>query len=193
MKKVMLCVVLLLFCGCEEEFTPKQIQALAARNEVLQLQLDVVQAVAVEVAAEIQVAGIVDADAMARLAKVNAEVDRAQALMNDFARALEGVALTGDDAQDFISQLQAVNAASGGVNPYVIPIGAGLSILSIGLGWLVKRKTDEAGFIQVKYQAHKQGVEKTMKEVSASEDSHVVAVETQLYENIAKARADLGV
>ncbi|KKM77857.1 hypothetical protein LCGC14_1365720 [marine sediment metagenome] len=197
MKKLVMGIVLvvaLLFGGCEKTFTPEQMKALAAQNEVLQVQLDKVQAVATEVWAEMQAnAEIVDADAIARLAKVNEEVDRVQALLDTIARALQGVTLTGDAAQDFISQLQAVNAASGGVNPYVVPVGAGLSALSLVLGWLAKRKTAEAAVNKKKYQAHKQGVEKTMKEVSASPSSEVVALEAKLYTNIGDARADLGI
>jgi hypothetical protein len=89
--------------------------------------------------------------------------------------------------------LQGVNAASSGVNPYVVPIGTGLTILSIGLGWLANRNAGETAKVKVKYQAHKQGVEKTMKEVSASPDSSVVAIEAKLFTNIGDARADLGV
>jgi len=193
MKKLMLCIVLLLVCGCEESFTPEQMQALAAQNEVLQKELDKVQAVAAAVAAEIEAAGIVDEAAVDRLAKVNEEIDRVQAQVDAIARALKGVPLTGDAAQDFISQFQAVNTASAGVNPYVVPIGAGLSGLSIILGWLAKRQRDEAARQHLKYQAHKQGVEKTMKECSSSSDSGVVAVESQLYNNIGAARDSLGV
>lgn len=203
MKRVMLGIVLvaaLMFGGCEEAFTPEQLKALAAQNEVLQQQLDEVQAVAAEIAAEIEAAEIVDANTIAKLAKINEEADRVQAQMTVIARALQGVPLTGDAAQDFISQLQAANAASSGVNPYVIPIGAGLSALSLVLGWLAKRKAaetvvakTETKAVQAKYQAHKQGVERTMKEVSASSSAAVKAIETQLYDNIGEARVDLGV
>lgn len=193
MKKVMLCVVLLLFCGCLEDFTPEQMQALAEQNDVLQKQVDEMQAVALEVAAEIQAAEIVDEAAVAKLAKINEDIDKAQAQMDIIAKALKGVPLTGDAAQDFIAQLQAANAASGGMNPYAIPIGAGLSILSIGLGWLAKWEAAKAAKSNKKYQAHKQGVEKTMKEVSTNPSSEVQIVESKLFKNIGDARASLGV
>ena len=196
MKRLLLGIVLvvaLLFVGCEKTFTPEQMQALAAQTEVLQQQVDTYQAVAAEIAAEIQAAEIVDEAAIAKLAKVNKEVDRVQALLDKIAGALQGVVLTGDAAQDFISQLQAANAASSGVNPYVIPIGTGLSVLSIFLAWMTKRLTADAAKSNLKYQAHKQGVEKTMKEISHSTESGVAAVETLLYGNIGDARADLGV
>lgn len=197
MKKVMLgcvLVVALLLGGCDEEaFTPEMIQSLAAQNEVLQQQLDNVQAVAREVAAEIRAAGVVDWDVKVKLDKVNEEVDRVQAQIDKIAQALQDVELTGDAAQDFIAQLQAVNAASAGVNPYVLPVGGVLTALSIVLGWIAKRNGAEASKQTKKYQAHKQGVELTMKEVSASSDSDVVAIEAQLYANIGAARSSLGV
>ena len=96
-------------------------------------------------------------------------------------------------SRDWVALLQAANIASGGFNPYVVPVGAGLSILSIFLAWLAKRNAGIAAGAEVKYQAHKQGVEKTMKEVSASTDSAVVAVENLLYSNIGDARVALGV
>ena len=198
MKRVLLGIVLvvasaLMFGGCEETFTPEQMQALAAQNEVLQLQVDSLQEDAAEIAAVLQATESVDADAIAKLAKINEEVDRVQAQMDILARALKDVSLTGDAAQDFIAQLQAANTASSGVNPYVVPIGAGLSTLSLLLGWLAKRNAAEAAQQKLKYQAHKQGVEKTMKEVSANESKEVKAIETQLFTNIGDARADLGV
>lgn len=187
-------VVALLFGGCEETFTPQQMQALAAQNEVLQVQLDKVQVVATEIAAEIQAAEIVDAEALAKLAKLNEEIDRVQALMDGIARALKNVALTGDTAQDFIAQLQAANTASGGVNPYVVPIGAGLSALSLFLGWLAKRENTGKVKVQKKYQADKQGRELTLREVATlGKESTPEMLKELMYKNIAKARADLGV
>jgi len=198
MKKLILgiivCVALMVGgVGCEESLTPAQLQALAAQQEVLQLQLDTVQAAAAQITEDLAAAGIVDEEAVGKLAKINEEADKVQAQIAVIAQALAGVPLTGDNAQDFIAQLQAANAASSGFNPYVLPVGTGLTILSIVLGWLAKRKADDAAIAQVKYQAHKQGVEKTMKEVSVSVESSVNAVEAQLYNNIGEARASLGV
>lgn len=196
MKKVTLGIVLLLSLmlgGCLEDFTPEQMQALAAQNEVLQQRVDEMQAVALAVAAEIEAAEIVDYEAVAKLAKINEEIDRAQKQMKVIADALKGVPLTGDTAQDFIAQLQAANTASSGLNPYAVPIGAGLTVLNIVLGWLAKRNGADASKQKKKYQAHKQGVEKTMKEVSASTTPGIVEVEAKLYTNIGNARAALGV
>lgn len=191
---MMLCVTMMIgVTGCVEGLTPANVQALAAQQEVLQQQIDTVQTATAQMVEDLAAAEIVDADAVVKLAKINEEADRVQAQVDIIARALTDVPLTGDTTRDFIAQLQAANTASSGFNPYVVPAGAGLSILSILLAWLAKRKTDEVGVVKTKYQAHKQGVDLTMKEVSASTDPKVKAVEAQLYNNIGEARASLGV
>ena len=199
MKRLMLGIVLCVALaiggfGCEEQMvTPAQLQSIAAQQEVLQQQVETMQATATQMTGDLEAAGIVDANAIAMVAKINEEADRIQVQIDNIAQALAGVPLTGDDAQDFIAQLQAANAATVAFNPYVIPVGTGLSILSIVLGWLAKRKTTEAEVATLKYAAHKAGVERTMKEVSASPDSKVVEIESTLYNNIGEARASLGV
>lgn len=187
---IIVCVALMLG-GCEESFTPAQLQTLAARNEVLQQQLDKVQAVAVKIAAEIEAQGLVNEETLVKVAKINEEADRVQAQIDIIARALQGVPLTGDAAQDFIAQLQAANTVSSGFNPYVVPIGTGLTLLTMFLGWLAKRKAAEAAKNKAKYQATKHGVNKTMKEMSVSDTGK--EWETKLYENIGTARRANGI
>ena len=77
----------------------------------------------------------------------------------------------------------------------VIPFAGAALMTAYGIWQRRKKKDAESAFghSQLKYQAHKQGVVRTMKEVSASTNANVKAVETQLYENIGEARADLGV
>ena len=98
-------------------------------------------------------------------------------------------------SQDWVAMLQAANTATAetGLNPYAVPVGVGLSLLSITLAWVAKRKAAEAAAAQAKYKAHKQGVEKTMKEVSASVVAEVKAVEAELYNNIGEARVVFGI
>ena len=192
--KIVLCAVLAMFVtGCEETFTPAQIQALAAQQEVLQQQIETVQAAATQMTEDLATAEIVDAGTVAKVAKINEEADRVQVQIDVIARALQDVPLTGDATQDFITQLQAANAVSSGFNPYVVPVGAGLSILSIALAWLAKRNAGIAAGAKVKYQAHKQGVEKTMKEVSNGASPEVRDIENKLYTNIGEARVAVGV
>ena len=200
MKKLMLAVVLavaLMLGGCEEGISPaEQIQDLTAQIENFQKQINGMQEVAKQVEAEIQAAGLVDEEAAAKLAKINADIDKAQAQMDLIATALKNVQLTGDDAQDIIAQLQAANAASSGVNPYAAPIGAGLTALSIILGLVAKWKANEAAAAEAKYKAHKQGVEKTNIELQTMSTPSGVTpdmVAEVLYNNIGKARANNGV
>ena len=191
MKKFILGMVLyvvLMFAGfgCEESLTPADIQALAARQEVLQQQLDTAQAAATKITKDLADAGIVDPNVVAKVAKLNEEADRVQAQIDVIARALQGVLLTGDAVQDFIAQLQAANVASAGFNPYVIPVGTGLTILSIVLGWFARRNAAAAAKEKLKYQAHKQGVEKTMIGKDAE-------LQKEIYENIGESRIGLNV
>ena len=188
--EIVLCAVLAMFViGCE----PSSVQELAAQQDVLQQQIEIVQAAATQMTNDLAISGIVEQDTVDKVAKINAEADKVQAQITLLAQALKDVPLTGDTAQDFIAQLQAANIASSGFNPYVLPVGTALSILSIILGWFVKRNAGIAAAAETKYQAHKQGVERTMKEVSASPNAGVKAVESQLYDNIGEARANLGV
>ncbi|GAH70921.1 unnamed protein product, partial [marine sediment metagenome] len=149
MKRILTCMTLLIVlmfgcAGCEESLTPADIQALAAQQEVLQQQVDTVQAAATQMAEALAAGGIMDPNVVAKVAKLNEEADRLQAQIDVIAQALKDVPLTGDAVQDFIAQLQAANAASSGFNPYVIPIGTGLSILTIVLGWLARRSAAAA-------------------------------------------------
>lgn len=84
------------------------------------------------------------------------------------------------------------------------PIGTYVTLggwlLAIIGGAFAKKKSIEAQAaqdakdeVQAKYQAHKQGVELTMKECSISPVAAVKAIETQLYNNIGEARQALGV
>jgi hypothetical protein len=124
----------------------------------------------------------------------NADVDRLQATIQQVTTALQ----KGDYSDSrglltLIQSAQAANAATAPWNPYAALIAAALTILSTLLGLAYKKKSSEALALALKYQAHKQGVEKTMKEVSTSTDVEVAKVELSLYDNIGAARSALGV
>ena len=195
--KISLAVIVLLTIGifiggCENKITPANLQAMAAQQQVLQTQVDQAQALAAQLAADMQAAGVVDPNLSVKIAAINQQADKWQEQANSIGTAITQVKLTGDTNLDWLAMIQAANTASAPVNPYAVPVGAGLSLLSLILGWIAKRKADEAAAAQAKYQAHKQGVELTMKEVSASTDESVRAVETQLYNNIGDARVKNG-
>lgn len=126
-------------------------------------------------------------------AKLQEETARVQPQVQDIATAVQGQELTGDELADWIALLQVGNAASTPFNPYAIPIGAGLTALSAILGAFARKKSIEADTYAKKYKAHKQGVELTMKECSASDISRVRLIESNLYENIGEARKNNGV
>ena len=206
----------------------EKIQALAAQRQSLLQQADEAQAAIKQMADAMQSAGIVDANMTAKIEKLNADVNKWKAIADTIGEAIEQAKLTGDNNQDLITILQSINAASATFNPYAAPVGAGLGLLSLILGWIARReaekrkeaeekknlaestvnqistmhektldKLDETAQVlektQAKYQAHKQGVELTMKEVAAAELPAVKAVEVQLYSNIGAARQSLGI
>jgi hypothetical protein len=186
---IVLAIALFSFAGCDSQsITPEQIQALASKQQVLQQKADEAQAMAESIAKQMQDAGITDANLTAKIAAINIQADKWQSQANDIAAALQGVQLTGDTATDWINTIRAVNTATSPFNPYALPVEVGLGVLATALGWFAKKKAADEATAQAKYQAHKQGVEKTMKQVSASDNTAVKAVEAQLYHNIGEAR-----
>ena len=121
-------------------------------------------------------------------AKLQEETARVVPHVAEIAKAVESQELTGDQLQDWIALLQAGNAASSPFNPWTVPIGAGLTCLSAVLGLFARKKSVEADSYARKYKAHKQGVERTMKECSLSDKTQVKMIESALYENIGEAR-----
>jgi len=135
-------VSLFAFAGCQS-ITPADLQSMAAQQTVLQQQVDAMQASADKLSADMAAAGIVDPNTQQKIAKINAEADKVQAQIDTIAQAIKSVTLSGDTGQDWISLLQAANAASAPVNPYALPVGAGLTLLSVIFGWLKKKDADK--------------------------------------------------
>jgi hypothetical protein len=77
-------------------------------------------------------------------------------------------------------------------NPYAPLIELGLGLAAAAATVVARKNAQSAATAQAKYDAHKQGVELTMKQVSQSEIPEVKAVETQLYQNIGDARQAKG-
>jgi len=71
-------------------------------------------------------------------------------------------------------------------------IDLGLGIAAAAATVIARRNAQAAAEAQAKYDAHKQGVELTMKQVSQSTIPEVKAIETQLYQNIGQARSAVG-
>ena len=120
--------------------------------------------------------------------KIKRETVRLKPHAAVIAEAVEGQELTGDTAADWIALLRSANAASVPFNPYAVPVGAGLTVLSTALGLFARRKSKEAANSQAKYKSHKEGVEMTLKQLKAEKSDQAGQLDKQLYENIGVAR-----
>ena len=189
---VLMCFMLMSFgAGCEE--VDVNYQELAEQTEQIIAQVNSLQAVTNEITETLETHQIVSPEITDEVDKINEEIDRIQSQAAEIAAAIGSVEYTGDDWQDLIAALQAANTASASFNPYAAPVAAGLTLASIVIGLFAKKKSDDAKKSAAQYQAHKAGVEKTMKEVSVNKNEDVQAVEKQLYDNIGEARKALGV
>ncbi len=195
---VLCCILSLGVMGCDEnKVTPEQAQEFAERIKILTTKMDDYQAATVGALTTLESYGVVDADLIAKYERIDEEIDRVQPQIEDIAAAVKATQLTNDEIANWLAILQAANQASVPFNPYALPISAGLALAGFVYG-LIKRKDAndkkvEAEKSALKYQAHKQGVEKTMKEVSALGSEEIRKVEPQLYNNIGEARVALGV
>lgn len=196
MKKliVMLVVCLLGAAGCDDEITPEQLQQFAGQVEELTTKVDDYQKATDEVIGTFTDIGIIGDDVAEKVEKISGEIDRVQPQVKAIAEAVRTAEYSGqDDLTTILEAIQAANRASGAFNPVALYVEVGLSAAIVLLGLFARRKAAEATQQQLKYQAHKQGVERTMKEISALGSEDVRKVEPQLYNNIGEARTSLGV
>ncbi len=206
MKKVrcmagMMMLVMLMVGGCQAAVTPEQMQQLAASVETLNTQMDGYQVIVDGIAEQVKQVGFITPEQQAQLTKAQEEVDRLQPQVKAITAAVKNADYTnGDSLTTVLEAIRAGNKASAPFNPYsgIIEVVLGLGTLLLGI--FAKKKSDEAAVSAddaavalAKYTAHKQGVELTMKQVSASTIPEVKAVETKLYENIGAARVTNGV
>ncbi len=188
---------LLLFApGCDRinQIDPDQVRSFAADVNDLTIRVDAYQQAATAAINALQERNAIDPNVAKTVLAANADIDKLQATIQSVASALQGAPYSDSGGlSTMLEGARAANAASAPWNPYAAIIAAALTILSTILGIALKKKSAEASSLGLKYQAHKQGVKKTMKDVSISTDSEVVKVEGVLYDNIGRARAVLGV
>jgi len=194
-----LCVLCALcgFIGCDRinSVDPGQIQAVAAEVNDLVAKVDIYQQTATAAIEQLIAADAIDPNKAAKLLAANADVDRLQAAVRAISVALQSA----DYAENttglltLIEGAQAANAATAAWNPYSAVIAAALTILSMVLGLALKKKTAQVAAVAAKYQAHKQGVDRTMKLASVSDVPEVKKFEQVLYDSIGSARSALGV
>ncbi len=190
MKKAMLLVVMLVafgVVGCDEDkITPEQFQELAGGVQQLTEKVDDYQDAGNEVIGTLEAYGLTNPEIVEKARKINAEIDRVQPQVDPIIAAVKDTPLSGDDATDWIRIIQTTNKASLPWNPYAPYIEAGLTLSTIFLSYLLKKKASEAKEYKGKYQAHKQGTARTSIELEKPQQK-------LLYDNIGGARIALGV
>jgi len=188
------CVLCLGSCTQLSSVDPNYVNRVAQEVNDLVVRVDAYQQAATVTIEQLSALGAIDPNKASKILAANADVDRLQATIQQVVAALQKADYS--DSQGLftlIQSAQAANSATAPWNPYSGPIAAALTIISIILGIILRKKTAQAAALALKYQAHKQGVEKTMKEVSLASDPEIAKVEVKLYENIGAARSTLGV
>lgn len=183
--------------GCDRinSVDPQQIQAVAAEVNDLVVKVDIYQQTATAAIEQLIAANAIDPNKAAKLLAANADVDKLQAAVRAISAALQSADYADNTTGllTLIEAAQAANAATATWNPYSAVIAAALTILSMVLGLALKKKTAALATTALKYQAHKQAAERTMKLASVSDVAEVKKFEQVLYDSIGSARSALGV
>jgi SMC interacting uncharacterized protein involved in chromosome segregation len=137
-------VMMPLFSGCQRAITAEQVQAAAAEVNDLNVQLGDYQQKITELAQSVADVNLIDAATLEKIQQLNAEADSVRTKIGILTAALANVQITGDDNQDLLNLLSQLNAASAPFNPYAAPTAGVLSIISLILGLLAKKKSAEA-------------------------------------------------
>ncbi|OHB60771.1 MAG: hypothetical protein A2Y12_06990 [Planctomycetes bacterium GWF2_42_9] len=177
--------------GCQmPNVQPETIKSLADQTQQLSSQVDDFQQQTKATLEALKQNGSFDSNTMVTIEKLQSGIDSVQGKTVAIADALRNAQYTNpDDGLTTVLQgARAANAASAPFNPYAPLIEIGLGLAAATATALAKRNAQKAAEAQAKYDAHKQGVELTMKQVSQSTVPEVKAVETQLYQNIGEAR-----
>lgn len=193
-----LCVlgVLCGLAGCQQVSTvdPNYIKAFAQDVNDLVIRVDAYQQASTAAIEQLVIQNAIDPNKASKILAANADVDRLQATIQQVTAALQKADYSDSRGLlTLIQSAQAANAATAPWNPYAAPIAAALTILSTILTILLRRESAKTEALGLKYQAHKQGVEKTMKQASTSAIPDVKNFGTVLYDNIGAARSALGV
>jgi len=176
--------------GCQmPNVQPEAIQSLANQTQQLSSQIDEFQQQTKATLESLKQNGNIDSNALAKVEKLQSGIDAVQNKTAVIADALKNAQYSSSDSLTTVLEgARAANAASTPFNPYAPLIEIGLGLAAATATALAKRNAQKAAEAQAKYDAHKQGVELTMKQVSQSTIPEVKAVETQLYQNIGEAR-----
>jgi hypothetical protein len=177
--------------GCEGlNVQPQQLQSLATQTEQLSSKIDNFQQQTKLTLESLKQTGTVDANAVAKVDKLQSGIDAVQAKAVQIAAAVKNAQYTNpaDTATTVLEGARAANAASTPWNPYAPLIDLGLGIAAAAATVVARKNADAAATAQANLTAHQDGVALTMKQVSQSPLPEVKAVETQLYQNISDAK-----
>ena len=176
--------------GCQSvNIGPDDLQALADQTQQLSSQVDQFQQQTTATLETLKQNGSIDSNSLAKVEKLQSGIDAVQNKTAVIADALKNAQYSGSDGLTTVLEgARAANAASAPFNPYAPLIEIGLGLAAAFAAVMAKKNAQKAAEAQAKYDAHKQGVELTMKQVSQSTVPEVKAVETQLYQNIGDAR-----
>jgi hypothetical protein len=135
---------LLSISGCDsQKLTPQQIQAVANYTDSLNAQLTLYQKAVNDMAATLAAGGVLDANDLSKLAKLNEEINRITPQIAAISAAVKAGEYSQSDT-DIITILkaaQAANQASAPFNPYALIIDAVLGAIILVLGLFAKNKS----------------------------------------------------
>lgn len=180
---IMLCLIFV--AGCFPEST--KIQTFTENTLQLSTAVDALQETTTEIIGTLADVNLVNTELVVKVDEANEEIDRVQSQTVDIATAIRDADyVSGDDIGNVIRAAKAGTAATAPWNPYATMIIIGLTLLEGVTALFLKKKSNEATASDKKYAAHKQGVEKSMKELNNE-------AEMKLYNNIGDARTHLGI
>ncbi|HRS72259.1 MAG TPA: hypothetical protein P5175_10465, partial [Anaerohalosphaeraceae bacterium] len=156
--------------GCQmPNVQPEAIQSLANQTQQLSSQIDEFQQQTKATLESLKQNGNIDSNALAKVEKLQSGIDAVQNKTAVIADALKNAQYSSSDSLTTVLEgARAANAASTPFNPYAPLIEIGLGLAAATATALAKRNAQKAAEAQAKYDAHKQGVELTMKQVSQS-------------------------
>ncbi len=176
--------------GCQmPNIQADDLRTLADQTQQLSSQVDQFQQQTQATLETLRQNGSIDSNAIAKVEKLQSTINAVQDKTQVIASAIKNAQYSNSDGLTTVFEgARAANAASTPFNPYAPLIEIGLGLAAATATALAKRNAQKAAQAQAKYEAHKQGVELTMKQVSQSSVPEVKAIETQLYQNIGEAR-----
>jgi outer membrane murein-binding lipoprotein Lpp len=176
--------------GCQmPNIQTDDLRTLADQTQQLSSQVDQFQQQTQATLETLKQNGAVDGNTLAKIERLQSTINAVQDKTQVIASAIKNAQYSNSDGLTTVFEgARAANAASTPFNPYAPLIEIGLGLAAATATALAKRNAQKAAQAQSKYEAHKQGVELTMKQVSQSTVPEVKAVETQLYQNIGEAR-----